>query len=146
MRIVKHLNAAMKARSIYERYNAAAELYREESEHRNAITIDFVRTEVDLAETFCALAANTSSPQKAERSRERALRALGGATHALSHVSMDERQRAAILRRIARIAKVLHNSGPGVGSRTAQGLRSKAASRRPLPECKTYVTETHYEL
>lgn len=91
----------------------AAELYKEEREHRNDVFVDFVRTEIDLAETFCALAANTSSLQKAQRSRENALRALGGATHALSHVSMDERQRAAILRRIARIATILNNSGPG---------------------------------
>ena len=90
----------------------AAKHYREEREHRNAVTIDFVRTEVDLAETFCAIAANTSSPQKAERSREHALDALGGAARALSQVSMDKRERATILRRIAKIAKILHNSNP----------------------------------
>jgi hypothetical protein len=85
---------------------------REARESRNAVTTDFVRTEVDLAETFCAIAANTSSPQRAERSREHALRALGGAARALTQVSMDERERATILRRIARIAKILHNSNP----------------------------------
>lgn len=91
----------------------AAEHYKEERELRDAVTIDFVRTEVDLAETFCAIAANTSSPQKAEQGREHALRALGGAARALSQVSMDKREHATILRRIARIAKILHNSGPG---------------------------------
>lgn len=90
----------------------AGEHYREEREHPDAVTIDFVRTEVDLAETFCAIAANTSAPQKAERSREHALRALGAAARVLSQVSMDKRERATILRRIARIAKILHNSNP----------------------------------
>ena len=92
---------------------SATEHHAEESEHRYAVTIDFVRTEVDLAETFCAIAANTGSPQKAERSREHALRALGRAARALSQVSMDEREHATILRRIARIATILHDSGPG---------------------------------
>lgn len=91
----------------------AAELYREEREHRNDVFVDFVRTEIDLAETFCALAANASSPEKSQRSREHALHALGGAARALSQVSIDKRERAAILRRIARIAKVLHDSGSG---------------------------------
>ena len=94
-------------------HKPAAELYSGEREHRNTVTVDFIRTEVDLAETFCAIAANASSPQKAERSREHALRALGSAAPALSNVSMDERERAAILRRIARIATILHDSGPG---------------------------------
>lgn len=56
-----------------------AEQHREERERHNAV--DFVRTEVDLAETFCAVAANTSSPQKAERNREHAQRALSSAVH-----------------------------------------------------------------
>ena len=123
----------------------AAELYSEEREHRNTVTVDFIRTEVDLAETFCAIAANTSSPQKAERSREHALRALGGAARALSRVSMDERERAAILRRVARITRILHDSGPG-GVSVEQALRSKAVGSRALAECKTYVTEGRYEL
>ena len=89
-----------------------AEHYREERKHCNDVFVDFVRTEVDLAETFCAIAANTSSPQKAERSREHALRALGGAARAMSQVSIDEREHAAILRRIARIARILNNSNP----------------------------------
>lgn len=91
----------------------AAEQYREEKEHRNAVFVDFVRTEIDLAETFCAVAAHASSWQKAERSREHAVRALGGATHALSHVSIDERERANILKRIARVERILNNSSAG---------------------------------
>ena len=91
---------------------SAPELYTEEHKHRNAGIVDFVRTEVDLAETFCALAANTSSSQKAERSREHALRALGGATRAMGHVFMDERERAAILRRVARVERILNDSSP----------------------------------
>lgn len=47
-----------------------AEQYGEESKDRNEVIVDFVRTEVDLAETFCALAANAISPQKAERNRD----------------------------------------------------------------------------
>jgi len=89
-----------------------AERYKEVRERRNAVSVDFVRIELDLAETFCSLAANVSSPQKAVLSRMNARRALDGALRALSRVSMDERERAAILRRIARIAKILNNSNP----------------------------------
>jgi hypothetical protein len=32
------------------------------------------------------------------------------------------------------------------GSRAPQALRFKAAASHPLTECRTYVTETHYEL
>lgn len=32
------------------------------------------------------------------------------------------------------------------GGKARQALKFKAAGSRPLTECKTYVTETHYEL
>jgi hypothetical protein len=38
---------------------------------------------------------------------------VGGATHALSHVSIDERERANILKRIARVERILNNSSAG---------------------------------
>lgn len=76
------------------------------------VTADFINTEIDLAETFCAVAGNASSWQKAQRNREHAQRALSSVLHFLSRVSLDEGDRAAILRRVARLENLLNDSSP----------------------------------
>jgi hypothetical protein len=84
----------------------------EESERLNVAAHDFVITELDLAETFCAVGNNAGSPQTAERNQERARRALGTAVRALRYVPMSEQQCANVLRRVARIQNLLNNIGP----------------------------------
>ena len=81
----------------------------EESERLNAGAHNFVITELDLAETFCAVANSARSPQTAERNQERARRALGTAVRALRCVSMSDQQCANVLRKVARIENLLNN-------------------------------------
>ena len=47
-------------------------------------------------------------------------------------------------KRRIRIRTLRHKLATGLKAR--QALRFKAAGSRPLAECNTYVTETHYEL
>ena len=44
-----------------------------------------------------------------------------------------------------RISVRMRRGKPFTPRRTTQPIRPKAARRR-IPECRTYVTETHYEL
>jgi lipopolysaccharide biosynthesis regulator YciM len=83
----------------------------EEKERLEIVAANFARTEVDVAEIFCALAMNSRSPQRAERNRWHAQRALRAAVRALIHVSLDQRERVDTLRRAARIETLLKRSG-----------------------------------
>jgi len=84
-----------------------------ELERHNDIAADFVRIELELADTFCKLALESDSPEKTRQHRFNARRAMDAAFHALTKVEMKEKDLEGIITRIEEVKAVLESLEAG---------------------------------
>lgn len=76
-------------------------------ERSDALRIEFVASELELAITFCRTAASTSDPQKSRRSVQRAEEAFATAKHFLDGQHVSGPIRRAIEEKLARLEPLL---------------------------------------
>lgn len=76
-------------------------------ERSDALRIEFVASELDLAITFCESAASTSNPQKSRRSVQRAEEAFATAKHFLDGEHVSAPIRRTIEEKLARLEPLL---------------------------------------
>jgi hypothetical protein len=69
-------------------------------ERRDDLARDFIRIELELADTFCNLAHESHSPEKARQHRFNARRAIDAALNALTKVEIDAQERDGFLAKI----------------------------------------------
>jgi len=84
-----------------------------ELERHNDIAADFVRIELELADTFCKLALESNSPEKARQHRLNARRAMNAAFHTLTKVEMKEKELEGLITRIEEVKAVLESLEAG---------------------------------
>lgn len=85
-----------------------------EMQRHNDVAADFIRTELELADTFCNLALECP-PERRQQHLFNAHRALDAAFHALAKVEMNEKELEGILAKIEEV-KALLESLEGRGS------------------------------
>ena len=71
-----------------------------ERERANTLAADFVRTELELADTFCKLALESHSEEQERQHRFNARRAMDAALDALTKVHMEEKELEGIVTKI----------------------------------------------
>src|SRR5256885_14491310 len=99
-------------------------------ERYHAAQFQFVATELELATTFCHVAASSSNSHKSERNAEQARRAYVSATHFLSNAILTTQQRREIGGKIARLKRLLDKVN---GRRRTEGTLSGPKPRnRPV--------------
>jgi len=74
---------------------------------------DFIRIELELADTFCKLALEARSLERARQHRFNARRALDGAFHALIKVHMGKEEMESIVTRIEEVKALLESLEAG---------------------------------
>jgi hypothetical protein len=70
-------------------------------EGHEAVAEDFIKIELDLADTFCDLASQSHLPQRVRQHRSNARRAIDTATNVLMKLHIEKKERDSILQRIA---------------------------------------------
>lgn len=78
-----------------------------ERERRNDVELDFVRIEIELADTFSKMALEMHSQERAQQLRFNAHRAMDAALHALAEVRIEKKDRDAILTRLEEVKALL---------------------------------------
>jgi hypothetical protein len=84
-----------------------------QQDRHNELVVDFMRIELELADTFCKLALESHSPEKARRHKLNARRALDGAFHALIKVHMNKEEMESIVTRIEGVKALLESLEAG---------------------------------
>ena len=84
-----------------------AQLSAFDKQRREMLAEDFIRIELELADTFCKLAVQSHFPEKRQQHWFNARRAIDGAVNALARVQMERKQRDDILNRIATLDATL---------------------------------------
>ena len=82
-------------------------------ERHNELVIDFMRIELDLADTFCKLALESHSPERARQHKFNARRALDAAFHALIKVHMNREEMESMVMRIEEVKVLLESLEAG---------------------------------
>jgi hypothetical protein len=77
------------------------------------LAADFIRIELELADTFCKLAVESHSPERARQHRFNARRALDTAFDALSKVKMKEEELEGLVTKIEEVKAVLESLEAG---------------------------------
>lgn len=84
-----------------------------EKDRHNELAVDFIRIELELADTFCKLALESHSPERARQHRLNARRALDGAFHALAKTEIKEKELEGIITRIEEVKALLESIEAG---------------------------------
>ncbi len=87
-----------------------------DSERQHNDIADFIRIELELADTFCKLALESHLPEKAWQHWMNARRAMDTAFHALAKVHRNEKELDGIVTRIEEVKAMLESLEAG-GSR-----------------------------
>jgi hypothetical protein len=74
---------------------------------------DFMRIELELADTFCKLALESHSPERARQHRLNARRALDGSFHALVKVNLSNEEMESMVTRIEEVKALLETLEAG---------------------------------
>jgi hypothetical protein len=74
---------------------------------RRQVSIDFVRIELELADTFCKLALESHSPERKQQFEVNAHRALQAALHALTRLHLNEKEVEGIVTQIEEVKAML---------------------------------------
>ena len=72
-----------------------------------AAQYQFIQTELDLAISFCEIAASTSDPQRSRRSKMHAEKARAAAKHLLGEDRLSREMRREIQVKMARLERLL---------------------------------------
>ena len=78
-----------------------------ERQRSEMIGTDFVRIELELADTFCKLALNSHSAERTRQHEFNAHRALEGAMHTLAKVHLKEAEAEKIVTQIEEVKALL---------------------------------------
>jgi hypothetical protein len=78
---------------------------------------DFIRIELELADTFCKLALNSHSPDRKRQHEFNAHRALEGAMQTLTKVHLKEKEAEEIVTQIEEVKALLEALEANGGSR-----------------------------
>jgi hypothetical protein len=78
-----------------------------ERQRGEALRADFIRIELELADTFCKLALNSHSAERKRQYEFNAHRALEGAMNALTKVHLKEKEAEAIVTQIEEVKALL---------------------------------------
>jgi hypothetical protein len=76
-------------------------------ENFNAVQYEFIQAELDLAITFCEIAASTKDPQKSGRNKMHAEEARKAAKHFLSEDRLNQKMRQEIQGKMGRLERLL---------------------------------------
>jgi predicted nucleic acid-binding protein len=82
-------------------------------QQQSDVMADFIRIELELADTFCKLSLESHSPEKARQHRVNARRAVDGALDALAKVQIKEEELEGIVTRIEEVKAVLESLEAG---------------------------------
>jgi hypothetical protein len=74
---------------------------------------DFIRIELELADTFCKLALESHSPENARQHRFNARRAMDAAMHALGKVEVREKELGGIITKFEEVKAMLESLEAG---------------------------------
>ena len=88
-----------------------------EREGDNALAADFVRIELELADTFCKLALESHSEEHRRHHRFNARRAMDAALDALTKVHMKEKELEGIVTKIEETKALVESLEAGGSSR-----------------------------
>jgi len=100
-------------RPILNEISKATEL---EKQRYTDVTADFIRIELELADTFCSLALE-SHTERRQQHLFNARRALDGALHALAKVEIDEKELEPIITKIEEVKALLESLEAGGSTR-----------------------------
>lgn len=78
-----------------------------ERQRREMIGTDFIRTELELADTFCKLALNSHSAERKRQHEFNAHRALEGAMHTLTKVHLKDKEAEGVVAQIEEVKTLL---------------------------------------
>jgi len=76
-------------------------------QQRVAIRLDFVRIELELADTFCKMALETHSAERKRQLEFNAHRALDEALHTLTKLHLKESEAEAVVKQIEEVKALL---------------------------------------
>ena len=78
-----------------------------EQQQQIAVQMDFIRIEIELADTLCKMALEMHTQERARHLRFDAHRAMDAALHALATVRINKKDRDVILTRLEEVKAVL---------------------------------------
>jgi hypothetical protein len=84
-----------------------------ERERHNDLVVDFIRIDLELADTFCKLALESHSPERARQHRYDARRTLDAVFHALIKVHINKEEMESIVTRIEEVKALLESLEAG---------------------------------
>jgi hypothetical protein len=79
----------------------------------NDLVADFIRIELELADTFCKLALESHSPERTRQHTFNARRALDAAFHALTKAEMQEKELEGMITRIEEVKALVESIEAG---------------------------------